>query len=958
MGLKKNVKQKNLLSMIRFLALFAAVGIGQDAISQTQKHFTTFTGDDVLADFSCIDARRVSFNADKFNYNYNNSGITRLSSAADKYKANVIAPDRVLGNARVQYKIGPGQWLPIYDGATRAELVSPGKVVYTDYEEGMPIKMERTFFMVDGGIELTIKLQTMMKYPITIGNFELPFPAAGPPGEGYDPMGRRYDHDLIYEQTFSTHQYIAGDASYLYFTRRSGEPPFLLVMTKPGTRLEYFRGSSVFIHSGLEAGEPDERKGRWENTMLELSPAGEKGSTVEYGFRLEWVDSYDEMREVLYNNGLFDTRVVPGMTLPQGLKAKVSLHTKNEIDSITAEYPQQTTIRFLESKAPGYKIFEVDFKRLGENLLTIDYNGGEKAILEFFSTEPLETLIQKRSAFITRQQQHRDASKWYNGLYSVWDMEHSVLRGPDNTDGFDFFYGFVLAGDDPALCKAPLVAAKNVYMPDDKEISSVEYYIKNFLWGGLQRTDKELPYPYGIYSVPNWQVSRDDFLFAGIRNSGLNMMNIWRNYDYPHIVMLYYHMFQIAEYYPEKVKYLDAVGYLERAFQTAKAYFIYPYEIYPWEDTYKWGIMNELVILPLIVDLERYGRKEDAAWLRNEWEKKVKYFVYDDKYPYHSEYCTGGTAFSSTYALAKYGTLTPMKPDKNLWYDTNLKKWWSHPDVKQEDSRKFMDRQFLGSFATRGCLIPAYYNLGTTPRLCYRTRLGGEGLLDFALHFADEPWDWLQWGYSSYLGPFALINTGTAESDYGYWYPGKENDGATGWDFNRGKGSMRFTEGRNRYIPYGAQPYDGEADIGHVVIMRMASTLIANDPLFGWIAYGGELEINDGKFLVIPEDGLGIRFGFVTRTTRILTELSRDRFSKEIPIATDKEGTSTTLPISNVTGDAHKIQLKLTGTAGSIYTVKIDGNNIGQKELRGAVPVFVEFEMPEEGCRVELLRRN
>jgi len=953
----KNVVQRKFLSIIRLLALFAAVSIGQDAISQTQKHFTAFTDDEIIADFSCIDARRVSFNADKFNYNYNNSGITRISAATDKYKANVIAPDRVWGNARVMYKIGPGQWLPIYDGATRAELASPQKVIYTDYEEGMPIQMERTFEMVDGGIEMTIRLQTMMEYPITIGNLELPFPPANPPSEGYDSTFRRYDHDFIYEHTFSRHQFIAGDASYLYFTRRSGEPPFLLVMTKPGTRLEYFDGSSVFIHSGLAA-EEDHRKERLGNTMLELSPAGEEDSSVEYGFRFEWVNGYEEMREVLYNNGLFDTRVVPGMTLPQGLKAKISLHTKNKIDSIIPEYPQQTSLRSLESKRPGHMLYEVEFKRLGENMLTINYNGGETAILEFFSTEPLETVVQKRSAFITQKQQHHDTAKWYNGLFSVWDMEHSVLRGPDNTDGFYFFYGYVLAGDDPALCKAPLVAAKNVYMPNDSEISSVEYHIENFLWGGLQRTDKELPYPYGIYSVPNWFISRDKFLFAGIRNSGLNMMNIWRNYDYPHIVMLYYHMFQIAEYYPEKVKYLDAKGYLERAYQTAKAYFIYPYEIYPWEDTYKWGIMNELIILPLIADLERYGRNEDADWLRKEWEKKVKYFVYDDKYPYHSEYCTGGTALSSSYAFAKYGTLNSMKPDKNLWYDQNLKKWWSHPDVKPEDSRLFMDRQFLANFATRGCLIPAYYNLGTTPRLCYRTRLGSEGILDFGLYFADKPWDWLQWGYAAYLGPFALINTGTAESNYGYWYPGQENDGATGWDFNSGKGGIRFRDGKNRNIPHGAQPYDGEADIGHVAIMRMATTLVTNDPLFGWIAYGGELKINNEKLMVIPEDGLGIRFGFVTSTTKVMTELNRDRFSKKTPIATDKEGKSIILTVSNVTGDVHKIQLKLTGTAGSIYAVKVNGKNMYNKELRGAMAVFAEFEIPAEGCTVELLEMD
>ncbi len=410
MDLTQNKWQKYFLSRIRFLALFAALCAGQATMAQTQKFFTSFTGEGISADFSCIDARRVSFNADKYNYNTNNSGMTRLFSAADKYKANVIAPDNVWGNARVQYKIGPGQWLPIYDGATRAELVSSDKVVYTDYEEGMPLLMERTFEKKGQGIDLTIKLQTMMEYPVTIGNIELPLPCAGPPGEGYDPTGRRYDHDFIYEQTFIKHQYIAGNASYLYFARRSGEPPFLLVMTKPGTKLEYFSGSSVFIHSGLEA-EDDTRKKRLENTMLPLAPAGEEGSSVEYGFRFEWVDSYEKMREVLYNNGLFDIRVVPGMTIPQGLKARISLHTKNQIESLVAEYPEQTTIRSLECEEPGYMLYEVDFKRLGENLLTIHFNGGEKSILEFFSTEPIERLMRKRCAFITLKQQHLDPTE-------------------------------------------------------------------------------------------------------------------------------------------------------------------------------------------------------------------------------------------------------------------------------------------------------------------------------------------------------------------------------------------------------------------------------------------------------------------------------------------------------------------------------------------------------------------
>ena len=99
-------------------------------------------------------------------------------------------------------------------------------------------------------------------------------------------------------------------------------------------------------------------------------------------------------------------------------------------------------------------------------------------------------------------------------------------------------------------------------------------------------------------------VNRDPVLRAGVKDRNLDKMNVWRSYDYPHIIMLYYHMYQIADMYPDMVNYLDADGYLERAWQTARAYLHYPYEILPWYDTYKWGCYNELVIEDLISVLE------------------------------------------------------------------------------------------------------------------------------------------------------------------------------------------------------------------------------------------------------------------------------------------------------------------------------------------------------------------
>src|SRR5205807_106032 len=76
---------------------------------------------------------------------------------------------------------------------------------------------------------------------------------------------------------------------------------------------------------------------------------------------------------------------------------------------------------------------QVQFLRLGENRLTIRYGKHQHMFLEFFSTESLETLIKKRAAFLARSQ-HRDPSKWYNGLITDWNMDSKVRLSPDNYD--------------------------------------------------------------------------------------------------------------------------------------------------------------------------------------------------------------------------------------------------------------------------------------------------------------------------------------------------------------------------------------------------------------------------------------------------------------------------------------------------------------------------------------------
>lgn len=930
-----------------------------------------------------------------FRFSYDAHGISGLANPHDSFGATLMpaaAPGArgqgsdqdkgrtpVLGVILRYRPAGSGDWMELTPRGSKWEA-SPeaGTVTYTNGGASTPLRVVETFKTDGRVLDWTIHLATTGALPVQVGDLGISVPSVGPTGE--NPI-------QIFERGFLRHQFVSGHGSFFYFVRASGAPPFLLVTVLPGTKLEYTAGgggrggTQVFVHSARTGGA--ETRGTWRqaHTALDLAPAGKPGSKAAYGFRMQWVGSYEELRETLYREGLFDVRVVPGMTVPENVTARFSLHTKAKIEEIKAEFPDRTKIQTLESPVAGHRVYEVAFEKLGENMLTIVHDGGRRTFLEFFVTEPMETLIKKRARFIVEKQQVKDPAKWWDGVYGPYDMAAKVTRTVEDPDIFLDRMVYALTCDDPGLAKAPFIASKNVAFPDKKEIESLEYYLEHFVWGGLQRRDDEQPYPYGVYGTPNWYVNRDPARRRAYAESlaskekalsDLGKEHVWRSYDYPHVVMLYFHMYQIAKLYPGMSTYLDAAGYLDRAWETARAFFTYPYEIYPeYYETTKWGLYNELVVLDLIDALEAEGSPAQAAWLRAEWEKKVKYFVYDDLYPFRSEYAFDRTAFESTYAFAKYGATRDMKPDRDLWFDLKLKKWYSHPLVRREDSRAFMDRQLASGLVVRGWLNPAYYTLGCDPGVSYMAAMGGWGVLDYALNFAPRPFDWLQLGYASYLGSWCLMNTGRPETNYGYWYPGLENDGASGWQFQSAKAGgawMGSSYPGGVTVPRGPWRYDGEIDLGYGGALRMAATVVTRDPVFGWFAYGGAMTERGGELAINPRDGLRRRFHVVIPDAalpfpedirRLKLELGRDGFSAEGRIVMDKSLDKIAFAVENRTADVHKTTLRLSLPAHTTYELVQDGRPVPMVVTGDwDYPWRAELEVGAKGAKVELVRTD
>lgn len=862
-------------------------------------------------------------------------GLASLQNTNDSFPTNYIDHERTFGDVSIRYIFQQqadslqasiqGKTVFCQEGVSVQEWQSPA------YDK-QPLQLAEEFNLHGHELTWKIRLQNTSDEAIQVEDLAIPINYQAPYGEDL--------HD-IFEGSVVKHHFISGNNSFLFFERPTGLAPYLVMLPLEGTSPEYWKTGpfgrekqpsfQLYLHSAFTGN--NELRGDWRqpHSSLFLQP----GQAQSYGFKFRWANSYDDIRAILVEEGLIDVQVMPGMTVPTDLDVRIALNTRQEIHAIQPEFGGKATqVEKLETKADGTQLYQIRFNRLGENKITISYGDNAKTYLEFFVTEPLETLYKKRAAFLVHAQQHRDSTKWYDGLFGIYDMKNSELRGPDNPDYFDQSrLRYVLTCDDPALCKAPFLAAKNVVYPEADEIEAIEYYLEHFVWGKLQRTDQELPYPYGIYGTPDWPTNRDTKTReANTDDPNRFKMHVWRSYDYPHLMMLYYHMYEIASMYPNKVHYLDAEGYLIRAKETAKAYFSYPYEILPWYETYKWGCYNELLIPELIAVLQSKGYTDDAEFLTQEWEKKAKYFIYDDPYPFRSEYAVDATAFESSYALAKYGVLNEMKADSNLWFDKNKKRWYSHPRVSQQAAADFMQRQLEANIALRGALEPAYYFLGSDFRgqsdaycLSYMAQMGGWAILDYALQFAPDPDFCIRLGYQSYLSSFALMNTGTADSNYGFWYPGKENDGASGWAFKPqqyGNTWIQKPQGRGPWF------YDGEIDLGYSGALRMAATVVTTDSIFGNVAYGGKLAPNSPHYdLVIPKDGLRKRLFWRKDGLSFDLILERDGFRKDDYIRVDEQASQLSFNLENRSGDRHHTTIQVDGLSGN-YQLKVDGKKV------------------------------
>jgi len=915
------------------------------------------------------DPERQQVTAAGFTVGFQDGAVVSLRSPDDAMDTEWVQPGQRLGDVALRFRIPGGGW-------TEAETGAPGQVrEVTSSPDGRAheawyrfrvaggdspdpalqphldpeaLLVSLRFFVEDQAVLWDINLENRSPRPIEVGDLAIPMPVNRNRGRGNEaPPG----------PPVLKHSLVSGDGSFHFWMRGNSLPPFLVLTQDGNTRLEYwdsFAGYRAFIHGAAAESEAREQGCSWRQPVssLRLAPAGEPGSSRSYGFKFRWAEGYDGVREVLVEEGLVDVNVVPGMTVPTDLFARVALRSRETIHGIEAEFPEETRIRGLGRRG-GSEIYEVRFSRLGENRLTVRFGDDRYQVLEFFCTEPLETLIAKRAAFIAAHQ-HRNPDLWYDGLLAEWAMDTRVMLGPDNYDRIKGWRIYEVTCDDPGLSKPAFLASKNAEYPVQAQVEALDYYIQNFVWGGLQKTTEET-FSYAIYGIPDWKTNRDS------DDPGRNgRQHIWRIYDYNHVTLMYFGMYRVAKNFPHIRTMLTARDYLRRAYGTALAMFTVPWEVERWS-AYGTGLYNELVIPHVMEALEAEGMRDEAERLRPHWERKVRTFVVDRPDLFRSEYAFDSTGFEATHALAKYALkIAEPGPVSEGEVRPGWEDYPSPTKIPLEAAREFMEFQMAANLFCRGWLETAYYYLGSDYRggggdrysLSYMSQMGGWAVLDYGLHHATDPGPYLRLGYASFLSAWALMNTGTPESNYGYWYPGPENDGGCGGGFEAAPFGQTWLEQPHHR---GSWYYSCEEDLGYCGALRGARTLVADDPIFGRFCFGGTLEergegSGEGRaFLrVVPRDGVRRRFHAMLVSGRLHLESEADRFAADRPVLLRDDLSEVRFTLESENPEEHTAVLRGRGLAPGPYRVEAAGAEVGSLEVLEGQEWVVRLSMNAE----------
>jgi len=762
--------------------------------------------------------------------------------------------------------------------------------------------VDETYELKDGALVWSITIGNTSNESIELGDFGLPMP-----------FNERWANETIYETRTTKHSFIGLNGSYITAKRPSGIGNFVLFTpdASTGSKLEYMdhwraeehpgskwvqdagnwtAGLNVYyVHSNVIK---STGRGYLPNTSLMLAA----GASKTYTFKFHKPASEAELRDILYKEGMVDVSVAPGMIVSQGDAVHVDLRTSKAIGTIEFQNPSTSTSKFVNTVATDHKVYEFGFSKLGENIVTVNYGAGEKIALQFWVIEPPGDAVQRHATFMVDKTQIQSPGAFNDKIFDDWMMDTRSRRNAfTGHAGFTYWMGW---GDDWGYTHGQFLAEKNAMMPVASEIKALDDYLEVAVWGSIMKNNHTDFRLHNWLSVPGFT---DDYV---------------RGYAYPHVYNTFFSMYKIAKLHPDVTTYRNsALTYLKRAYGVMNS-------LYAFANNYNFdtGLMGELTTPEIIAALEAEGLTVEAAKIRGYMTTKWNSFK-GQAYPYGSEYNYDNTGEEAVYTLAKMNKNTAIQS-------------------------KIQDK-------TRACRgwQPVWYYYGVPVTICgenwwqfqYTVALAGAAMDDWMRYHSNTPDLDARDVYAAKLGNFTAVNSGQISSD-------PANIGTVSWTYQASKGNLGATGSAEKLgtqnvrteLHNGWRSMSGEADLGLFGALKIISSDVAQDPIFGLVGYGCAASLTGSVYNVSPRDGIGQRINVLP--IKLYLSVQQDQV-----VSANLSKDLVDLVVKSRKSGAHSNKVSIEGLSAGTYDILVDGVGAGKVTATAGKAVEVPFAMGASG---------
>ncbi len=720
----------------------------------------------------------------------------------------------------------PVKALPTSGGVLAAANLAP------TLPTNIPLSITRVWAVQDGHLVLQYVLKNKTNKTVEVGSLGIPMV--------FNNILTRRTLKQVYATCSFFNPYIGDDAGYVQVTPVSGVGPVLLLVPDGKTPLEaykpilnphgyrfrqwkpeLFKGltprSNTFegfydwmVHSLAYAQNQWKNAKQWNPpTELVLKP----GESKTYGLKFLVASSVRDVQKTLIVNRRPVAVGIPGYVLPTDMNVKLFLKYPEKIASMEVTPRGAISIHREGSRPGGWKTFTVRGKIWGRSRLAITYRNGLVQTVSYFTIKPEAVAVDNMGHFLTTKQWFVDPSDPFHRSPSImsYDIDtHSIVT----QDPRVWIAGL---SDEGGAGSWLATISKEWVEPNPEEIKKFEEFVDGVMWGHLQ--NKTGPYKYGVHkSLFFYQpdLLPPHYYHTSINGHPINWHSweswnkkaadsVGRSYDYPHVAVAYWVLYRLARDHKNLVTDHSWRWYLNQAYETSMAMTRYaPYYA-------QFGQMEGNIFINILTSLQREGMTQQAKTLEAAMRKRADHWR-EKAYPFGSEMPWDSTGQEEVYAWMRYFGY-PKKADVTinaiLGYDRTEPNWGYNGSAL-----RYWDFLYAGE----------------TPRLerqlhHYGSSINAIPLLsDYRMHPSD--FYLLRIGYGGIMGPLANI----------------DRQGFASCAFHAFPDMLRYDS------------YSGDYGTNFFGVAYAMATYVVHHPVFGWLAFGGNIHARGHRISVTPLD--------------------------------------------------------------------------------------------------------